>query len=107
MKKIIAGLLLLSSPLWAAHACFESISKIAAYTDPPGAAVVRWDFLVAYQGADVPGLTQNASLTVAVSTSTTALQIQTAIVSAIQGEATNRGFTVPTGATLMPTFSFQ
>lgn len=107
MKKIIVGLLFLSSPLWAARACVKVIENIDGYTDPPAAAAVRWSFKVAYQGTDVPNLTQKATLSIVVSTSTTALQIQTAILSAVQTEATSRGFTVPVGGTLMPTFSFQ
>lgn len=107
MKKIILPLLLLASPVWAARALLLSISDVGAYTDPPSPTVIRWNFRVAYQGADVPGTVQKTSLTVAVSSSTTPLQIQTAIVTAIQNEATNRGFTVPTGNTIMPTYGAQ
>jgi hypothetical protein len=106
MKKIIALLLLLSSPTWAARACVKVIEDIDGHTDPPNAAIVRWDLKVSYQGTDVPGLTQKGFVSIVVSTSTTALQIQSAIVAAVQADATSRGFTVPTGATLMPTFSF-
>lgn len=99
--------LFLSSPLFAARALMISIEDIGAYTDAPNPTVVRWNFRVAYQGTDVPGTIQKTFLTVSVSTSTTPAQIQAAIVSAIQGEAANRGFTVPNGATILPTYGAQ
>lgn len=106
MKKLLL-LFLLAPNLYAARACVKVIEDIDGHTDPPNSASVRWDLKVAYQGTDVPGLTQKGVVSIVVSTTTTALQIQTAIVSAVQAEATSRGFTVPAGGTLMPTFSFQ
>lgn len=97
----------LSSQAFAARALLLSIDDIGAYTDPPAPTVIRWHFRVAYQGADVPGLVQKAVLTVAVSSSTTPVQIQSAIVTAIQTEATSRGFTVPALATIIPTYGAQ
>lgn len=108
MKRSIFLLCILSAqPLWAARALLLSIENVGAYTDTPSPTVVRWDFRAAYQGTDVAGMVQNASLTVAVSTSTTPAQIQAAIVAAIQSEATRRGFTVPVGATILPSFQTQ
>lgn len=98
---------MLASPTWAARALLISIDDVGSATDPPAPTIIRWNFRVAYQGSDVAGTVQKANLTIAVSSSTTPLQIQTAIVTAIQNEATVRGFTVPAGNTLMPTYGNQ
>lgn len=110
MKKLICAVLcvgFLTNSLYAARALLLSIEDIGAYTDAPAATVVRWNFRVVYQGTDVPGTVQKASLTVSISTSTTPAQIQAAIVTAIQNEATSRSFTVPNGATILPTYGAQ
>lgn len=109
MKRLILLACLIFAPAmgYAAHAAIIFISDVGTSTDAPAPTVVRWNFIAVYQGGDVSGTIQKASLTVQVSSTTTLVQLSAAMVASVQAEAVNRGFTVPVGNTFVPNYTAQ
>lgn len=108
MKKLIVALVLLSaSAVWAARGMVLSIEDAQAYTDAPNPTVIRWTVRVLYQGGDVPDGLMKTSLQVNVTSTTTPAQLSAAVVANIRSNATDNGFTVPVGGTLMPSYTLQ